>query len=61
VPSGIFQHFDGSKKNCPWVLRSTENGWTDFLAKVQRNKNMKPVDAPLISHGDDDHHDEPVA
>ncbi|MBB5052788.1 N-acetylmuramoyl-L-alanine amidase CwlA [Afipia massiliensis] len=57
VPSAIFQHHDWSKKNCPRVLRATSNGWSDFLAKVQRNfKNLKPIDAPLISYHDDDHH-----
>jgi hypothetical protein len=43
------------------VLRGTPNGWSDFVAKIQRNlKNIKPVDAPLISHldFDDDHHHE---
>ncbi|WP_210202980.1 peptidoglycan recognition protein family protein [Bradyrhizobium ottawaense] len=62
VPSGIFQHYDWSQKNCPRVLRAAENGWNDFLAKVQRNfRNLKQVDAPLISHREEDHHHDPVA
>jgi hypothetical protein len=57
VPTAIFQHHDWSGKNCPIVLRGTANGWTDFLAKVQRNfKNLKPVDAPVITPDPDDHH-----
>ncbi|MGY4257683.1 hypothetical protein ACVI1L_004751 [Bradyrhizobium sp. USDA 4516] len=62
VPSGVYQHYDWSKKNCPRVLRSKPDGWSNFLAKVQRNfKNLTPVDAPVISPPPDDHHDEVVA
>ncbi|MGV8164663.1 MAG: N-acetylmuramoyl-L-alanine amidase [Alkaliphilus sp.] len=31
----VKQHFDWSGKNCPNVLRGRENGWRDFLRRVQ--------------------------
>jgi N-acetylmuramoyl-L-alanine amidase CwlA len=62
VPTSISQHHDWSGKNCPRVLRATSNGWSDFLANVQRNfKNLKPVDAPVIAPIVDDHHSDPTA
>lgn len=62
VPSSVYQHHDWSGKNCPIVLRPKPNGWSDFLAKVQRNfRNLTPVDAPIIKPSDDDHHDDLVA
>ncbi|MGY2811971.1 peptidoglycan recognition protein family protein [Bradyrhizobium sp. USDA 4506] len=57
VPSGVYQHHDWSGKDCPRVLRHKENGWSDFLARVQRHyRNLRPVDAPLIARPADDHH-----
>lgn len=62
VPSGVYQHHDWSGKNCPRVLRAKPDGWSNFLAKVQRSfKNLSPVDAPVISPPIDDHHDELVS
>jgi N-acetylmuramoyl-L-alanine amidase CwlA len=62
VPTAIFQHHDWSGKNCPRILRQIPNGWSDFLAKVQRNfDGLKPVDAPVISPSGDDHHSGQVA
>jgi N-acetylmuramoyl-L-alanine amidase CwlA len=35
VPAQIVQHHDWSGKNCPRVLRSTPNGWKDFLDQIK--------------------------
>lgn len=32
----IFQHNHWSGKDCPHVIRSRPNGWTDFIAKVNK-------------------------
>jgi N-acetylmuramoyl-L-alanine amidase CwlA len=43
-PACMKQHYDWSKKNCPAQIRGRKNGWTGFLAAVEKELNPpKPV------------------
>jgi N-acetylmuramoyl-L-alanine amidase CwlA len=56
VPSGMKQHFDWSKKNCPRVLRAQPNGWTNFLASIRDfKKDLTNVPAAKITMSGDHH------
>lgn len=55
VVNGIAQHHHWTGKNCPRVLRSRSNGWTDFLQRVRTlHGALRNFLAVEISLGEDD-------
>ncbi len=57
VPDAIHQHHYWSGKDCPTVLRHTENGWSDFVDQVLAiRQSLTPVPTEDILVSDNDHH-----
>lgn len=56
VPTAIVQHHHWSGKNCPRVLRAKQNGWRDFLTRVEDlYRSLRAASSPRIEV-EDDHH-----
>jgi len=46
-PDCLKQHYDWSGKNCPSWIRARQNGWTQFIARVQGHLMAQPTYPPL--------------
>lgn len=47
IPIGnIKQHYDWNGKNCPHIIRSRKNGWSDFVAAVKKEYEALTNPAP---------------